>query len=294
MKAFVSFSGGKDSQACLIWAVKTWGQKVEAVFCDTGHEHPLTYIHVQEVCDQLGVALHTLKSKKYAGFGDMSIQKGRFPSTKARFCTEELKIKPMVDFVLSQETDLLVIQGIRKDESNSRSKMEEQCHYFKGWIEPYGKDKKGRPRFNTYRKKDVLIHMERYSSTIMRPIFDWTSQDVINYILENNQKPNPLYYKGFSRVGCFPCIMCRQSELKLIIEKYPEHIDKIKEWESGMEKKDRHFFPPNYIPKRAMTNRIWPTTDDVVKYIKGKNETIEVFEEPEGDGRCMSYYHLCE
>ena len=37
MKIIVSFSGGKDSQACLIQAANKYGaDKIEAVFCDTG------------------------------------------------------------------------------------------------------------------------------------------------------------------------------------------------------------------------------------------------------------------
>ena len=37
MKIIVSFSGGKDSQACLIQATNKYGaDKIEAVFCDIG------------------------------------------------------------------------------------------------------------------------------------------------------------------------------------------------------------------------------------------------------------------
>ena len=40
MRTIVSFSGGKDSQACLIKACKDFGAaNVTAVFCDTGWEH---------------------------------------------------------------------------------------------------------------------------------------------------------------------------------------------------------------------------------------------------------------
>ena len=40
MKILISFSGGKDSQACLIKAAHEYGSdKIEAVFCDTGWEH---------------------------------------------------------------------------------------------------------------------------------------------------------------------------------------------------------------------------------------------------------------
>ena len=42
MKVVVSFSGGKDSQACLIEAAKKYGvSNIEAVFCDTGCDYSL-------------------------------------------------------------------------------------------------------------------------------------------------------------------------------------------------------------------------------------------------------------
>lgn len=124
MKILVQFSGGKDSQACLIKAVNDYGKgKVTAVFCDTGWEHADTYTHIYNVCGQLGVELVTLKSKKYKDFVDMSIKKGRFPSTRARFCTSELKVIPMIDYILSQDDSFIIIQGIRANESKSKRHM---------------------------------------------------------------------------------------------------------------------------------------------------------------------------
>ncbi len=55
MKVVVLWSGGKDSQACLIHSVKKYGQKnVLAVFCDTGWEHEITVSHVEDVCRHMG------------------------------------------------------------------------------------------------------------------------------------------------------------------------------------------------------------------------------------------------
>lgn len=52
MKILVSFSGGKDSQACLIKACNDYGaDKVTAVFCDTGWEHQDAYKHIENVCE---------------------------------------------------------------------------------------------------------------------------------------------------------------------------------------------------------------------------------------------------
>ena len=114
MKVIVQFSGGKDSQACLIWAVKKYGkERITAVFCDTGWEHERTYKHIDDVCKILGVNLIILRNNKYKDFVDMSIKKTRFPSSTRRFCTSELKIIPMVDYILSQDESFIIIQGIR-------------------------------------------------------------------------------------------------------------------------------------------------------------------------------------
>jgi len=83
MRILVQYSGGKDSQASLLWAVNKYGaDKIEAVFCDTSWENPITYDHIQETVNELGIKLHTLKSKKYNDFKNLVKTKGSFPTTK--------------------------------------------------------------------------------------------------------------------------------------------------------------------------------------------------------------------
>lgn len=43
MKVIVTFSGGKDSLAALLWTREHITKNFTTVFCDTGWEHPLTY-----------------------------------------------------------------------------------------------------------------------------------------------------------------------------------------------------------------------------------------------------------
>lgn len=298
MKIIVQFSGGKDSLATLILATKEYGIKnIIAVFCDTGWEHEITYNHINEVTEKLGIELITLRSKKYKDFLDLAIKKKRFPSTKARFCTEELKTKPMIDYILNQKDNLIILQGIRSDESVSRALMEKQCSYFKYYLKPYGKDKKGKDKYHTYRKKEVIAWRNEYSDDVIRPIFEWTAQQVIDYIISNGLKPNPLYYKGMSRVGCFPCIMCRKQEIKQISDHFPERIELLKENEKIV---GRTFFPPNYIPEKFMTRidgatgKKVPTIDNVVDYVNRKDAQLNILGEEKGDGRCMSFYGICE
>ena len=113
MKILVSYSGGKDSQACLINAIKEYGaDKVTAVFCDTGWEHPDTYTHIRRTTEALSVNLVTLKSKY--DFVSLAVWKKRFPSPNARFCTSELKMKPMIDYILALKESCIIIQGRRE------------------------------------------------------------------------------------------------------------------------------------------------------------------------------------
>jgi 3'-phosphoadenosine 5'-phosphosulfate sulfotransferase (PAPS reductase)/FAD synthetase len=285
MKILIFYSGGKDSQSSLIWAVKEYGvNNCEAVFCDTGWENPVTYKHIRDTTKQLGVKLITLKSKKYDGMLDLAKKKKRFPSTKARFCTEELKSKPAIDYVLSQQESVIVIEGIRKNESFNRSKMESECMYFRYYFQPMANGKT-----HSYRKKDIIEWCKTKDASKLRPIFNWSADRVINYIQENGQQPNWLYYQGFSRVGCFPCIMARHREIRLIIDNHPKQWEQLKKAENEI---GRTFFPPDYIPKHSCKNGKYPTIEDIEIYMKRKNATLDMFEEEKPS--CMSFYGLCK
>jgi len=292
MKILVSYSGGKDSQACLIWSVKKYGaENIEAVFCDTGWENPITYKHIFDTCEDLNVKLVTVKSKKYEGMVDMAKKKGRFASSKARFCTIELKTKPMIDYVLKQKEHMLIIQGIRGNESASRSRMKAQCTFFKYYFEPY--NDKGKTF--TYRKKEIKEFVAKYADDILRPVFDWTGQEVIDYIVTNGQEPNDLYKQGFKRVGCFPCFMSAHQEVHELIKRYPKRYNEIVKIEK---KVGSSFFKIDSIPKRFQTGldektgKTFTTATDLRKYLTEKNLTLDMFQEEAIS--CSSFYHLCE
>jgi len=324
MKVIVSWSGGKDSQACLIYAVEKYGaNNVTAVFCDTGWEHDVTYRHVKFICEALGVKLVTVKSKVYDGFVDLAVKKKRMPSTTRRICTVELKIKPMIDYVLSQKGSLLIFQGIRADESEARSEMLKECRYFKYYFEPFqtntmivekltkkaekqaltDKDreklqkakfrlKKGKEdaKYHTYRKEDVFEWCDLYADDIIRPIIDWTAQETISYSLDRSLPLNPLYYRGAKRVGCYPCIQCTKGEITEIVLNDKHTLDKIRKAEKLSKSS---FFIPQFVPKkyrrqRDKNNKPFALIDDVVDYIKDKNATGDLFAEIEKEEKELS------
>lgn len=298
MKIIVSFSGGKDSTACLLWALNEGGFKREsltAVFCDTGWEHADTISYIDSTCKTLGVKLVTLRSKKYEGFLDMAIKKGRFPSTKARFCTEELKSKPMIDYLLDEVQDhCLIIQGIRNQESLARSKMQKNCTFFRYYVDPYSV-KDGKELRHTYRKVDVLAFRAKFADDILRPIISWRAEQVMAYILSHGLKPNPLYYRGAKRVGCYPCIMSNHAEVKAMLANDPEYAERLINAERQA---NRTFFPPNYIPQRfhtgydSVSGKSICTVSDVAKYLTEQKGSL--FMDETEHRLCMSYYQICE
>jgi len=270
-------SGGKDSQATAIWCLKN-NVKPIFLFCDTAWEDEVTYQFIKDFETKLGAEIMRLTSM---GFVELAKKKKRFPSTKAKFCTEELKVKPTIDYILTLQTNVVIYQGIRWEESANRASMNKSDEYFKYYFEPYGYDKKGKPKFYTYRKKEIKQWLETYTCDVERPIISWATKDVFEYIIDNGFMPNKLYQYGFTRVGCFPCIMCTKDEIAKIVEYRPAKIDYIKSLEEEL---NTTFFPPDYLPKRYCSKKVKvtdketgeirivgvPTMSDVVKYVQGK------------------------
>jgi 3'-phosphoadenosine 5'-phosphosulfate sulfotransferase (PAPS reductase)/FAD synthetase len=211
------------------------------VFADTGHEHPATYEYVQYLQEKIGIPIKWIRAdfsdriaakRKYVAekwpekgvrqsvienalsvlyptgnpFLDLCLWKGRFPSTRVRFCTEELKRNPIIEQVFmplmdSDETGLILSwQGVRADESPARRHLPE-C------------DEVGGGLFN------------------YRPILKWPVSAVFEAHRYAGIKPNPLYLQGAGRVGCMPCINCGKDELRHIALRWPEEIERVREWE---------------------------------------------------------------
>ena len=247
MKIIVTFSGGKDSLAALLWVREHITKNFTTVFCDTGWEHPLTYEYINRIADRLNLDLVTLKSPKYDGMVGLAKQKKRWPSTRARFCTQELK--------------------------------------------PYGYDKAGKPKMHTYRGHDVRVFRKQYADDLLRPVFDWSAQQVIDYILSAGLEPNPLYTMGYKRVGCWPCVMASQRDILNISRQSPDRIEQIATLEHDLKSS---FFGPDKIPAHAITSgEKYPTINDVVQYVKWQNATGSLFDDDTATS-CMSFYGLCE
>jgi 3'-phosphoadenosine 5'-phosphosulfate sulfotransferase (PAPS reductase)/FAD synthetase len=91
-------------------------------FADTGKERPETYEFVDRCEKFWGIRIHRVWREGY--YDGLLRDKGRLPSAWRRFCTGELKVKPMKRFMRGMGHDFwTVCLGIRADEPVRAAKI---------------------------------------------------------------------------------------------------------------------------------------------------------------------------
>ena len=305
----ISVSGGKDSTALLLLAIERGAENMQAVFADTGNEHQITYDYVQYLNDHV-FPIRAVKAsfeRQIAGkreyvlskwaekgvpqsaidraaaalvptgnpFLDLCIWKGRFPSTKVAFCSEELKRNPIINEVqkplLDAGDDVISWQGVRRDESIRRRFLPE---------------------------RELKLQKNGSELWNFRPILDWTADDCFAMHKKHGVKHNPLYEMGMTRVGCMPCINCRKDELLEISKRFPEVIDRIEQWEHAVKQASKldcsTFFATgnNATVEFSATQTIRTRVEWAMTSRGGKQFD---FLRMDDDGpACSSIYGLCE
>ncbi|MNE34465.1 phosphoadenosine phosphosulfate reductase [compost metagenome] len=154
-------------------------------------------------------------------FLDLCLWKTRFPSSKTRFCTDELKLVPMFETVqraiLEAGDTLISWQGVRHEESIARRDL---------------------PMLQRINPVPYSLPVatrragEAWTAYAYRPLVEWREEEVFAFHRKHSVPWNPLYDKGMKRVGCFPCVMVRKEEMLSIATHFPEHVDKIEAWEA--------------------------------------------------------------
>lgn len=71
------------------------------------------------------------------------------------------------------------------------------------------------------RRRDALVwQCEKLHKTVVRPIIDWTKEDVWEFIHQENLPYCSLYDEGFERIGCILCPMNQNSQRD--IKRWPQ------------------------------------------------------------------------
>jgi len=210
----VAFSGGKDSLAVLGLALEEFGEGFTVFFNNTGIEFPETLEHVDELRKELeprGIEFIV------ADAGDAfwrAINVFSPPGRDYRWCCKVTKLGPITLSIKENYPEgVLMFVGQRKYESIKRSKQP------RVWKNPWVPNETG-----------------------ASPIFHWRALEVWLYIFSRKLGYNPLYERGFDRIGCFLCPSASLAEFESLKREKPELWGR---WESELRKWGRRFGLPD-------------------------------------------------
>ncbi|HAM43744.1 MAG TPA: phosphoadenosine phosphosulfate reductase [Propionibacteriaceae bacterium] len=188
----LGLSGGKDSAALAIY-MRDRVPEMEYVFCDTQKELQETYDYLDRLETVLGKGITRLNAAR--GFDHwLELYGGYLPSSRMRWCTRMLKIKPFEEFV----GDDLVFSyvGIRADEDRG------------GYVS----------------SKPNITPVFPFKDDGIR------EADVFR-ILQEAGVGLPRYYEWRTRSGCYFCFFQRKAEWVGLLERHPDLFEKAKAYE---------------------------------------------------------------
>lgn len=188
MRRICGISGGKDSSALAVY-LRGRVSDMEYFFCDTGAELPETYEYLTRLEVILGQPIVRLNSQR--GFDHwFQVFQGTLPSPQMRWCTRNMKIKPIEEWI--GEEPAVSYVAIRADESNR-----------KGYIST-------KPNIET-----------RFPF-----IEDGVDHDDVMRILEDAGIGLPAYYEWRTRSGCYFCFYQRKAEWVGLSERHPDLFER--------------------------------------------------------------------
>jgi len=198
----IGLSGGKDSAALAVY-LRDRIPDAQYFFCDTGSELPETYAYLAKLESYFGKRIRRLGSGRDFDHW-LDVFRGILPSPQMRWCTKQMKIKPLEDWIEASFGGDKVVSyvAIRADEP----------------------------------------HREGYLSTKSNVVVRYPfREDVINKegvirILEEAGLGYPAYYEWRTRSGCYFCFFQRKAEWIGLAERHPELFKKSIAYEKKVAK----------------------------------------------------------
>ena len=238
LPAIVSFSGGKDSLACLLLALDA-GLKLPVLFIDTGLELTETVEHVRDTVRRHGLTLVEEKAPVDAFYGNLDFFGP--PAKDFRWCCKTNKLGPTVSAVNRNFPEgVLAFIGQRKYESEARNSKP------RVWRNPWTPGQIG-----------------------ASPIQSWSAMHIWLYIFSKKEPFNVWYTRGLDRIGCFMCPASDLSELNII----SKESDRFPRWQEFLDR----YRETNGLPAEWRDFGLWrwknapPSMREEVKKVTGKD-----------------------
>ena len=231
-------SGGKDSSALAVY-LRDKVPGMEYFFCDTGAELPETYEYLSRLEVILGKPIVRLNADR--GFDHwFEVFRGALPSPQMRWCTKNMKIKPIEAWIGA--TSALSYVAVRADESNR-----------KGYIST-------KPNIRT-----------RFPF-----IEDGIERDGVTRILEEAGIGLPTYYEWRTRSGCYFCFYQRKAEWVGLAERHPELFQRAVAIERKV-LRDAGVESDADFRNQAMRGRqyTWSRGETLTELLSRRNEILE-------------------
>jgi len=210
----VGFSGGKDSLVTYLVVKKALDKKPPLFFIDTGIELPETTEFVVQFAQEENVPL--IGQKVNDEFWEAMKDFGP-PARDYRWCCKIVKLGPAAQTIKNEFSgNVLNFMGQRKLESYRRSRE---------------------PRVTS----NPWVPGQKSAN----PIQEWNALEVWLYLFKEDISFNPLYRRGYQRIGCFLCPSSSLAELDALKETHPRlhrHLsEKLMKWA------DEYGYPKEWV-----------------------------------------------
>jgi 3'-phosphoadenosine 5'-phosphosulfate sulfotransferase (PAPS reductase)/FAD synthetase len=188
----LGLSGGKDSSALAIY-MRDRVPEMEYFFCDTGAELPETYEYLNRLEAAVGKPIVRLNTSRDFDHW-LEVYQGTLPSPQMRWCTKNLKIKPLEEWV--GDDPVISYVAIRADENRL------------GYV-------------STKPNIEAVFPFRE----------DGIDKDGVTRILDEAGIGLPDYYEWRTRSGCYFCFFQRKHEWVGLKDRHPELFDKAVAYE---------------------------------------------------------------
>lgn len=188
----LGLSGGKDSSALAIY-MRDRVPQMEYFFCDTGAELPETYDYLDRLEAALGKSIVRLNATRDFDHW-MEVYQGTLPSPSMRWCTKNLKIKPLEEWI--GDDPAISYVAIRADENRL------------GYVST-------KPNITA-----VFPFRE-----------DGIDKEGVARLLNEAGTGLPDYYEWRTRSGCYFCFFQRKHEWVGLAERHPDLFEQAVEYE---------------------------------------------------------------